>query len=234
MPAWVTLAKSPLSRFTVLLFALGLLRLVLLSLWEMRAALHRAHRRDIPYARLLRESLAWLFPITRLHRVRAGYSLASFIFHLGILIVTPFLGNHVDLFRDHFGLAWPALLKPVLDILTLLTLFAGAYLLFSRIYNRASRKLSNAPDYLLLALILCIFCSGFLSGQSWNPIPYDGLMLLHIISGMLLLAIIPFTKIAHCVLYPLVRLGTFVAWQFPPQAGKAVVQRLHGPEGRRI
>ncbi len=234
MPAWLTLAQSPLFRFAAALLVLGLLRLVLLSLWEMRTALRRAGDQRIPIARILRESFTWLIPVTRLHRARKGYSLASFTFHLGILAATPFLGNHIDILQANFGVAWPALVKPLLDFLTLLTIGSGSFLLLYRLYAASSRKLSSPLDYLLLALILSIFVSGYLAGQPWNPIPYNGLMLLHTFNGILLVVLAPFTKIAHCVLYPLIRVGTELAWHFPPQAGSDVVKALHGPEGRRV
>jgi hypothetical protein len=76
--------------------------------------------------------------------------------------------------------------------------------------------------------------SGFIAGRAWNPIPYDGLMLFHTLNGIGLLLLIPFTKIAHCVLFPLIRLGTEVAWHFVPESGSKSVQTIHGPQGRKI
>jgi hypothetical protein len=51
---------------------------------------------------------------------------------------------------------------------------------------------------------------------------------------MLMLVVVPFSKISHCVLYPLIRLATEIAWHFVPQGGAEVVKTLHGPQGRRI
>jgi hypothetical protein len=76
--------------------------------------------------------------------------------------------------------------------------------------------------------------SGYLAGRPWNPITYDGLMLFHTLNGLLLLLAAPFTKISHCVLYPLIRLGTEIAWHFTPQGGSRVVRTLHGPQERKI
>jgi hypothetical protein len=59
-------------------------------------------------------------------------------------------------------------------------------------------------------------------------------MLFHTLNGMALALLIPFTKIAHCVLFPLIRLGTEVAWHFTPQGGSETVKSLHGPQGRKI
>jgi hypothetical protein len=54
------------------------------------------------------------------------------------------------------------------------------------------------------------------------------------LNGLLLLAVIPFTKIAHCVLYPLIRLSSEIGWRFTPHGGSQSVQSLYGPEGRKI
>jgi hypothetical protein len=234
MPLWLTIAGSPIFRFAAALLVLGLLRLALLTVWEMRQAVLRAGDRRIPYGRILREILGWSLPLARAHRTRPMYSYASFIFHLGLLPAGLFLNNHIDIVQANFGLGWAALARPVLDVLTLAAILGGGYLLLHRVYVESSRKLSQTTDYLLLALILAIFTSGYLAGRPWNPIPYEGLMLFHTLGGILLLVVIPFTKIAHCILYPLVRMGTEVAWHFPPMGGRQVVEALHGPEGRRV
>jgi nitrate reductase gamma subunit len=136
--------------------------------------------------------------------------------------------------QANIGFSWIAITKPVLDILTLVGILGMSALLLFRLYIYGSRQLSKAADYLLLLLLLNIFLSGFLAGRPWNPIPYNGLMLFHTLNGMALALVTPFTKIAHCVLFPLIRLGTEVAWHFTPQGGSETVKSLHGPQGRKI
>lgn len=234
MPFWLTLAVSPVFRFALALCVLALLRLLFLLIWDMVIAIRRAGDPDIPYHKILRETVSWLFPVARIHKTRQLYSYASFVFHLGILAGGLFLGNHLDILEANIGLTWPAFSRPVLDILTLATIVSGSFLLLHRIYVISSRKLSNLTDYLLLVLVLSIFLSGYLAGQGWNPFPYDALMLFHTLCGIVLILVIPFTKVTHCVLYPLIRLGSEVAWHFPSRAGSEVIETLYGPESRRI
>ena len=230
MPTWILLAQGPafLSVLTVLL--LGLLRLMILTTWDILAAIRHAGDRRLPYRQIALQTLLWLLPFNKLHRNRAGYSVASFSLHLGILIVSLFLRNHLDILQDNIGISWMAITKPVLDVLTLIGIFGIIFLLLYRLYVTNSRRLSRTADYLLLLLILNIFVSGYLAGRAWNPISYDGLMLFHTLNGMVLLLLIPFTKIAHCVLFPLIRLGTEVAWHFVPQNGRRPVQPLRDPQ----
>lgn len=234
MPTWLIIAKGPIMRFTLTLLCLGLLRLVLLTLWEMATTVRKAGNRQVPYRQILAATLSWLVPVHRLHRTRGPYSFASFGFHTGILAAGLFLSNHIDILSAVTGLSWPSLSKPLLDVLTLVTILGGLTLLFYRIYASNSRILSRSMDYLLLVLILNIFISGFIAGQAWNPIPYNQLMLFHTLNGVVIMATIPFTKIAHCVLFPLIRLGSEIAWHLQPGTGQRVVETIHGAEGRKI
>jgi nitrate reductase gamma subunit len=234
MPAWLMLSNSIFTRFAVVLLLLGLLRLSLITVWDLYSAVRRAGDRRLPYGQILRETLSWTFPVRRIHRARRLYSYSSFLLHTGILLVGLFLGNHLDILQANFGVKWPTLAKPLLDLLTLAAIAAGSFLLGHRVYVSSSRQLSRPMDYLLLGIILNILISGFLAGQFWNPIRYNSLMLFHAVNGIVLLILIPYTKIAHCVLYPLVRLGTEAAWHLPPQGGSEAVKTLHGIEGRRI
>jgi nitrate reductase gamma subunit len=234
MPTWLILAKGPTFFFTLAMFVLGMLRLIVLTIWDIATAIHSAGDQHVPFTQIMRQTLAWLLPFARLQRVRATYTFASFGLHLGILIVTLFLRNHLDILQANVGFAWFSLPKRMLDFLTPIGIIGALILLLSRMYVIGSRQLSKAPDYLLLILLLNIFASGFVAGRAWNPIPYDGLMLFHTVNGIVLLFVAPFTKIAHCVLFPLIRLGTDVAWRFIPQGGSKVIQTLHGPQGRKI
>ena len=234
MPTWMILAKGPVFLFAMTLLVLGLLRLFLLTTWDIITAIRRAGDRRLPYRQIALQTIRWLLPFNKLHRNRAGYSIASFSLHLGILIVSLFLQNHLDILQANLSFSWLAISKPILDVLTLVGIFGISFLLLYRLYIASSRRLSRAADYLMLLIILNIFISGYLAGRPWNPIPYDGLMLFHTINGMVLLLLIPFTKVAHCVLFPLIRLGTEVAWHFTPTGGDKAVQRLHGPQGRKI
>jgi hypothetical protein len=89
-------------------------------------------------------------------------------------------------------------------------------------------------DYILLLLLLSLFVSGYIAGRPWNPIPYDSLMLFHTLTGIVIIVLTPFTKIAHCVLFPLIRLASEMAWHLTPRGGTDVIQTLYGPEGRKI
>ena len=233
MEELLTFLKGPLLTFVVLIFVLGLIRNAVLSVWIMVEGTRRAGDRNIPYARVLRNMAVWLFPVTRLHRSLPVFSYASFFFHLGVISSAFFLREHADFFGG-LGRSWPAIPHPYVDWLALLA-FAGLTILLGfRIYVRQSRAVSGFEDYAILVLLTVTVGMGYLAGQSWNVIPYNVTMVFHISAGATILVLTPFTKLAHCALYPLVRLSTEIGWHFTQQGGYDVVKTLYGAEGRKI
>lgn len=51
-------------------------------------------------------------------------------------------------------------------------------------------------------------------------------MLLHVYPADLIMLLIPFTKLGHCVLAPLSQTVTALAWKFPAGAGDRVAATL--------
>jgi nitrate reductase gamma subunit len=233
MEGLLAFLKGPLLVFVVLILVLGLVRQVVLSVWALIEATRRAGDRNIPYARVLRDTAIWMFPVTRLHRTLPVFSYASFFFHLGVISSAVFLQEHIDLLGP-LGLSWPSIPRPYVDWLALLTFVGLVILLGHRIYVRQSRVVSDFADYAILVLLVVTVGMGYLGGQSWNVIPYSLTMVFHIAAGSTILVLIPFTKLAHCVLYPLVRLSSEIGWHLAREGGYDVVRTLYGPEGRKM
>jgi len=225
--------KGPLLTFVVLILVLGLIRQVVLTVWALIEATRRAGDRSIPYAQVLRNTAIWMFPVTHLHRSLPVVSYASFFFHLALILGAVFLREHIDLFGP-LGLSWPAIPRPYVDWVALLALAGLTILLGYRVYSNQSRAVSGFADYGILVLLIVTVSMGYLGGQSWNVIAYDMTMVFHIAAGLTILVLIPFTKLAHCVLYPLVRLTSETGWHFTQEGGYDVVRTLHGPEGRKM
>ena len=235
MPLWLEVARGPLFQFALVIMILGLLRLIVIVVGDMVLAMRRAgDKSKLPVLAGFKDTITWLLPTNLWRRARPVFFYMSFFFHIGIILSVLLLQNHIDILQAAVGVAWAALLRPVLDWIVLIAIISGLYVLGTRIYDSRSRLLSKPMDYLVLILILCVMISGFVAGQSWNPVPYSGLMLFHTLSGILLMIIAPFTKIAHCVLFPFIRLGTEIGWRLAAHGGSDVTRTLHGPDGRKI
>ena len=95
---------------------------------------------------------------------------------------------------------------------------------------------SSAEDIqpLISLLIMVIFSTGFMASRPWNPVSYNATMLIHVGAGDLALLLIPFTKLAHIVLFPVLRLSGELGWKFPARAGEQVGLTIDGKEVRPI
>lgn len=222
MDVWLQLAMGPLFWVAFTVMVLGLGRHLALTLYELVRAYRRAGDRKIPARRILSETRQWLIPIGRL-RNRWLYSATTFLFHVGVILVPLFLAGHIALWQQALGVSWPALPNDVATTLTLITLAAGVAVLIQRLASRESRVLGRFQDYALPLLIVLVFVSGFMvMHPAWNPAGRDPVFLLHVLSGDLLLFLVPFTKLSHMVLLPLTQLIGELAWHFPQDAGHRV------------
>lgn len=234
MESALTFARGPLLYFAFAVFCLGLLRQVGLTLAELVRAYGRAGDQVIPFGRLFRQSLGWIIPVNALRGTRIPYTVASVVFHVGMLLVSLFLAGHVELIKKGIGVAWPTLHPAAADILTLSTLAALSALLLLRLADRAARFLSGFQDWFLLVLCIVPLLSGyFVAHPAGNPLPYTLTYLIHLLSAELLLTLIPFTKLAHVFLFPFTRVSWELGWHFVPGAGERVRTAL-GKEGEPV
>jgi nitrate reductase gamma subunit len=232
--SWIEFGSGPLFTLCFVLMILGLLRVFFLSLYGMVEALHRAGDRKVPWKDLLKKTFSWMMPIFRLFRSRPLYSLVSFSFHVGLVLVPLFLAAHVKLFGSALGFSWGWLPQNGMDILTLVVIVAGVLLFFARLLSRDARQLSRLQDYLWPLLIAVPFATGYLCIHGGlSAYGYAVSMLIHVYSANLILVLIPFTKIAHCVLAPISHLVSGVGWKFPAGAGMRVAITL-GKKGDEI
>jgi nitrate reductase gamma subunit len=225
--AWIEFGRGPLFRLSFSLMVLGLLRVLLLSVVGIAEAYRRSPDKIVPWREVRRQTLAWLFPVGRLWRKRPFYSTASFVFHVGLLLVPMFLAAHLLLWRHSTGLTLPALPQKPADWITLLVIVTGLGLFGGRVLDSRARSLSRGQDYFWPLLLIVPFLTGYISSNAAiGPKAYQQMMLFHVYSADLIMLMIPFTKIAHCVLAPLSQVVTAVSWKFVPGAGDKVAATL--------
>jgi nitrate reductase gamma subunit len=224
---WIEFGRGPLFRLTFSLLVLGLLRLVVFSLVGIVEAYRRSSDRIVPWRDVTRQTLGWLVPWGRLLRGRPVYSTISFVWHVGLLGVPLFLSAHVQLARQSLGIGWPVLSQGLADGLGLLTI-AGALALFAgRVLQPGARALSRPQDHAWPLVLALPFVTGYLCANvALGPGAYRISMLVHVYSADLIMALIPFTKAAHCVLAPLSQVVTAVSWKLVPGAGARVAATL--------
>ncbi len=227
MDALLDFARGPLFRFSFIIMILGLARILFLDLYNAWKAYRKAGDKTMPWKLIIIRSLEWLVPIKRIGHNRPVYSVFSVIFHIGLILVPIFLLAHVQLWKSGLGISWPTLSYKVAYWLTISTIVAAVALIIGRIFNRSSSFLSRKQDFLWPILLLIPFVTGFICAHTGvSPGNYRLFMLIHVFAGDLIFILIPFTKIAHCVLMPLSQFICTLAWKFPPETDDAVCTTL--------
>ncbi len=227
MEGWIEFGRGPLFRLAFAVMALGLLRIFVLTAVGVVEAYRRNTDKIVNWREVMRQTLAWLFPLGRLWRRRPLYGSVSLLFHTGLLLVPIFLAAHVLLWKRGTGLTWRTLPQNAANILTLLVIASALGLFLGRVFDRGARKLSRRQDYLWPLLLAIPFATGYTcSNLAISPRTYAAMILLHVYSACVIMLLIPFTKIAHCVLAPLSQVVTAIAWKFPAGAGDRVAATL--------
>jgi nitrate reductase gamma subunit len=231
MESWLDLARGPLFAIAFLVMVLGLGRHLVL---QMHALLLRKGRRlkQVSWRRIALDSLGWAVPWRHFIRGTIFISAISFLFHVGVILVPLFCRDHVLLWEEFLGIGLPALGRGAADALTLGTIGCTLLLLGYRTFIRRARDLSRPSDYVLLVMVLLPFASGYMASHPGvSPLPWGGMMLIHLLSAEILMIAVPFTKLSHIVLVLFDRLSE-LHWQLRPGAGEKVAEALFGKEAR--
>lgn len=144
--------------------------------------------------------LKWLVPFgTYGWRAQPFFTVCFFLLHFGAVLVPLFLIGHNVILEQNFGFSLPTIPQSLADVLTVLTIIALVLIILRRIALPEVRILTTWNDYFIIGLVLVPFVSGFIA--SLHTACYDFWMILHIISGLLLMILAPFTKLSHIALY---------------------------------
>jgi nitrate reductase gamma subunit len=231
MEAWIGFAKGPLFALTFLIMILGLGRLIVVQIYSLLSGKGRRIM-NAPWRKIIKDALSWIIPVRHLIPGTKFFSVVSFLFHIGAIVVPLFLADHIALWEKLLKINLPSVGYLVADFLTLFTIACLFILLGFRIFSRRHRAMSMPSDYALLVSIFIPFSTGFLASHPvFNPFPWDVVFLIHLLSAELLFVLIPFTKLAHIVLFAFDRISA-IHWQLRPGAGDKVAEALYGEEAR--
>jgi nitrate reductase gamma subunit len=123
----------------------------------------------------------------------------STIFHLCLVFVPLFLLGHNEFLELIFGIGLPSVSEHLSDMMTVIVLLCCVFFLFRRILFSRVRAITSFYDYLVLALATTPFLSGFLAFH--QIFDYRTVMIVHMLSGELMLMAIPFTKLTHMIFF---------------------------------
>ena len=152
----------------------------------------------------LRSILHWIVPFGSVNsRSKPVFTIATFTFHLCLILAPVFLFAHVVLINEAWGISWWFIPDGGADIMTVLVILVCLFFLGRRLFLRDVKYLTSISFYLILGLVATPFITGF---WAYHQLPgYTVMMLVHMLAGEILLAAITFTKLSHMLFFPFTR-----------------------------
>ncbi|MGE4297494.1 MAG: TmcC family electron transfer complex membrane anchor subunit [Desulfovibrionaceae bacterium] len=194
---------GPLCWFAFIVFFGGLIA-KFVSLYNLTRQKDQMVFSYLSFGFALRSIIMWLIPYVpvnaRRHPVMFG---VTYVFHVCLLVAPVFLAAHVMMLKDGVGLSWATVSDSTADVMTMLIIASLVFFAVRRMVLPEAKYVTSAKEYGLLLLVAAPFVTGFLA---YNQIfDYQVMIILHILSGELMLIAIPFTWLAHMILAPMVR-----------------------------
>jgi len=142
----------------------------------------------------------WLIPFTRTNmKKRPIMTIGTFVFHISLIITPLFLLPHNLLWYESWNISWWCFPETFADIMTVLVICSCVFFLVRRLVVPEVQLVTHPSDYVLLLIALAPFLTGFLAYHQWFV--YKPMLLVHILTGELLLISIPFTRLTHMFLF---------------------------------
>jgi nitrate reductase gamma subunit len=130
-------------------------------------------------------------------------TLVTFAFHICLMGVPIFLFAHVILWREAWEVSWWFLSDPVADVMTVVVIASCLFFLGRRLVLPEVKYLTSTSDFVILGIVAAPFVTGFWAYHQWPG--YSFMLILHILSGEIMLAAIPFTRLSHMLFFPFTR-----------------------------
>ena len=152
-----------------------------------------------------------LIPFASIYmRSRPVFTIVTFIFHVCLLLLPVFLLAHIILWYESWELLWWSLPDRLADVMAVLVVTACLFFLIRRLSVPEVKHVTRPSDVLLLVLVLAPFLTGFLAAHQFGP--YRPILILHILSAEVLIAVSPFSKLSHMIFFFFTR--TYMGTEF--------------------
>ena len=152
----------------------------------------------------LRSILRWITPFATVNMQKHPVmTIVTFAFHICLLATPIFLLSHNVLWDEAWNISWWSLPDGIADIMTLVVIVGCVFFLFRRLKLPEVRYLTSGSDFVILAIVVLPFVTGFLAYHQWFDYPL--FLILHILSGEIMLMAIPFTRLSHMLFSPFTR-----------------------------
>ncbi len=147
----------------------------------------------------------WLSPFNVTFKKQPLYCALVYIFHICLILLPLFAYQHIVMWdMSRFGWSWASLPASLSQWMTLAVIAIGIFLIARRIILPEARILTKGWDYVLLVITILPFLTGYFAAHSTlgtTGFLAENMQLFHMLTGQLLLILVPFTKLSHVVLF---------------------------------
>lgn len=217
-----------------LFMALSLMRMLAIQLFAIKGlAAPDGQVAEISSENASKMALEWLVPAKNLVLKRPIYSIITVLWVLCLIAVPVLLLNHILLWERGIGFGfWPNALTVsghVADAISASILVLTTLLIIHRAATRNTRPIKEPADSLIfLTLLITVTCGILMAHPTLNPFNYSKTMLIHILSAEAIFILLPMSKVAHTLLFPI---GSFMAGKLaklPAEAKEKAAAELFG------
>jgi len=161
----------------------------------------------LPYFNLkagIRSIIMWMIPFgSRNMRLKPVFTGMSFLFHFCLLFTPVFALGHNILIKESWGIGWWTFADGLTNTMTIIVVVIGFGFALRRIADPTVRFVTSFTDFLFLTIVLAPYITGIFA--FYNIFDYQTVIIMHMWTGALWLAAIPFTRISHMIFFPVTR-----------------------------
>ena len=193
------LARGPLVWVALVLFVVG-------SLYQFSQMALLARQKDgyvyeyWSWTHALKSAFYWwILPLGSYNaRLNPVMAIVTWVFHLCLLFSPIFLLAHVVMFETAWNVGlWPTLPDQAADVMAFAVLAGCVFFLLRRLTLAQVKFVTSGNDFFILAVVCLPFLTGVLAYHQVGD--YRTLLTLHMLAGELMLALLPFTRLAHAI-----------------------------------
>lgn len=180
------------------------------SVWRIGSMIKIAREKEMSVVAYMsagyscRSICHWLIPFgTCGWKANPALTVATFIFHISLLLLLIFAPGHTVMWDYAFGIKIWSLPELASDSLTIAAAACCLYFLYRRLAVPAVRYVSTAHDLAVLGLVALPIITAFLA--KWQVGDALLMSLVHVLSAEAMLVAIPFTRLSHALLSPFTR-----------------------------
>ena len=176
------------------------------SIFRIGALLYQAKKARVifPYMNVrytIRSIFHWIVPFASTNmRKRPWITVITFLFHLSLIICPIFLLAHIMLLNESWYISWWALPERIADAMTVAVMLCGIFFVLRRLFASEVRTVTSVSDFVILGIALAPYITGYLAFHEYL-FEYNVIVNLHILTGEILLIMIPFTRLSHMFLF---------------------------------